>query len=76
MTSRSSHACFLLYFQKMLLNANGESKRKPGNRKVHRTFPMVRNRGQLHGSSPVGRGMWAGAPIFPEKAPEKEPRLW
>ncbi|PDT28545.1 hypothetical protein CO660_16805 [Rhizobium sp. L9] len=35
MTSRSSHACFLLYFQKMLLNANGESKRKPGNRTVH-----------------------------------------
>lgn len=76
MTSRSSHACFLLYFQKMLLNANGESKHKPCNQKVHRTFPMVRIKDQLHGSSLVGRGMWAGAPIFPEKAPEKKPRLW
>lgn len=75
MTSRSSHACFLLYFQKMLLNANGESKHNPCNREVHRAFPMVRKRRQLHGSSLVGREI-CPTPIFPEKAPEKKPRLW
>ena len=67
MTSRSSHTCFLLYLQKMLLDANGESKRRPGNRKVHHG----RNRGQLHGSSPVGREMWAGLPFFLRKLPRK-----
>jgi hypothetical protein len=75
MTSRSSHACFLLYFQKMLLNANGESNHKLGNRDVHRAFPMVRKRRQLPGSSLVSRVI-CPTPIFPEKAPEKKPRLW
>lgn len=75
MSSRSSHASFLLYFQKMLLKANYESKQNPGNRKVRKAFPMVRKRRRLHGPSLVGPEI-SPAPTIPVNAPEKKPGRW
>lgn len=75
MSSRSSHASFLLYFQKMLLKANGEANQNQGIRKVQKAFPIVRKRRRLHGPSLVGPEI-SPAPTVPVKAPEKKPRLW
>lgn len=74
MSSRSSHASFLLYFQKMLLKANCESEQSPGNRKVQKTFPMVRKRRLLQGPSLVGPEI-SPAPSVSVKAPGKGPKL-
>ncbi|SMF59397.1 hypothetical protein SAMN02982989_0941 [Xaviernesmea oryzae] len=54
MSPRSSHANFLLYFQKMLLNAEYKSERNPGNRKVGIAFPAVCKRRLLKGPPLVG----------------------
>lgn len=54
MSSRSSHATFLLYFQKMLLNAEYKSEQNPGNRKVENTLLMVRKKRLLQGPPLVG----------------------
>jgi len=74
MSSRSSHANFLLYFQKMLLNADCESGRNPGNRKVGIVSAAARRRRHLQGPPLVGP-MISPRPAAALETPEKKPKL-